>query len=70
VNPLILASIVFIPAALALVRVAGAVFAKFLKDHPSNIEISGPDGNVTVNISRTMTKDDINKKILEVIGKR
>jgi hypothetical protein len=69
-NSLILISVLFAPVALAAAKVVGAVITKFLKDHPSNIEISGPSGNVTINISKTMTKEDINKKILEVIRER
>jgi hypothetical protein len=68
-NPLILISILFAPVALVLARAVGAGVARLLREHPSNIEISGPSGNVTVNVSKTMSKEDINKKILEVIGR-
>jgi hypothetical protein len=69
VNPLILTSVLFAPVALAVAKMVGAGISRLLKDHPSNIEISGPHGNVTVNITKTMTKEDINKKILEAIDK-
>jgi hypothetical protein len=69
VNPLILASILFAPIALAVVNTIGAGISRLLKDHPSNIEITGPHGNVTVNITKTMTKEDINKEILAAIDR-
>ncbi len=66
---LLVLSALFVPISWAVASGVAALAAKFLKKNARDLEIRGPTGNTRIVVTETMSPEDINRKIVEVLHK-